>query len=138
MRTKLDQLLLDEGLINKHQLDKAQKSLSGHNETIGRRLISMGYITQENLARFVAKQYNLPFVQVNKLAIDYEAIKLIPHELAEKFALIPIFKTERDISIAFADPTDNATITIIEFMTGLCVIPFAASESEIKNAIVHH
>ena len=98
----------------------------------------MGFITQETLARFVAKQYNLPFVHLDKLEFDHEAVKLLSYELADKFALIPIFKTERDISIAFSDPTDAATINTIEFITGLCVIPFAARESEIKKAIARY
>ena len=98
----------------------------------------MGYIAQETLARFIAKQYNLPFVHLDKLEIDRDAIKLVSCEVAQKFALIPIFKTEKDISIAFSDPTDVATINTIEFMTGLSVIPFAARETEIRKAIARY
>lgn len=138
MRAELHQLLLDEGLINQQQLEKAQKSLKSNEESIGRRLIKMGYIAQETMARFVAKQYNLPFVHLDKLEIDRDAIKLVSFEVAQKFVLIPIFKTEKDISIAFSDPTDMPTINTIEFMTGLCVIPFAARESEIRKAITQY
>ena len=138
MHADLHQLLIDEGLITKRQLDEAIKSLKNKSDSIGRCLIRMGYITQETLACFVAEQFNLPFVHLDKLKIDHEAIKLLSYELAEKFSLIPIFKTDRDISIAFSDPTDTFIINTIEFMTGLCVIPFAASESEIKKAIAQH
>ena len=138
MHTELHQLLIDEGLINTHQLEKALKSLRNNEESIGRRLIKMGYIAQETLARFIAKQYNLPFVHLDKLEIDHDAIKLVSCEVAQKFALIPIFKTEKDISIAFSDPTDVATINTIEFMTGLSVIPFAARETEIRKAIARY
>lgn len=138
MRVELHQLLIDAGLISKQQHEKAQKSLKSNEESIGRRLIKMGYIDQETLARFVAQQYNLPFVHLDKLEIDRDAIKLVSCDTAQKFALIPIFKTEKDISIAFSDPTDAAIINTIEFMTGLCVIPFAARESEIRKAIVHY
>ena len=138
MHTELHQLLIDEGLINTHQLEKALKSLRNNEESIGRRLIKMGYIAQETLARFIAKQYNLPFVHLDKLEIDRDAIKLVSCEVAQKFALIPIFKTEKDISIAFSDPTDVATINTIEFMTGLSVIPFAARETEIRKAIARY
>ena len=138
MRAELHQLLLDEGLINQQQLEKAQKSLKNNEGSIGRRLIKMGYIAQETMARFVAKRYNLPFVHLDKLEIDRDAIKLVSFEVAQKFVIIPIFKTEKDISIAFSDPTDMATINTIEFMTGLCVIPFAARESEIRKAITQY
>jgi len=138
MHAELNQLLIDKGLISKRQLDEARKSLKNNSDSIGRCLIKMGYITQENLARFVAKQFNLPFVHLDELEINQQAIKLISCELAEKFSLIPIFKTDRDISIAFSDPTDTFIINTIEFMTGLCVIPFAANESDIKKAIAHH
>ncbi len=138
MHAEINQLLIDKGLISKRQLDEARKSLKNNSDSIGRCLIKMGYITQENLARFVAKQFNLPFVHLDELEINQQAIKLISCELAEKFSLIPIFKTDRDISIAFSDPTDTFIINTIEFMTGLCVIPFAASEPEIKKAIAQH
>jgi len=138
MHKELHQLLVDEGLISKQQLEKAQKSLKNNEESTGRRLIKMGYIAQETLARFVAKQYHIPFVHLDKLVIDGDAIKLVSCEVAQKFALIPIFKTEKDISIAFSDPTDTTTINNIEFMTGLYVIPFAARESEIRKAIAQY
>ena len=138
MHAELDRLLIDAGLISKQQLEKAQKPLKRNGESIGRRLIKMGYIAQETLARFVAKEFNLPFVHLDKLEIDRDAIKLISYEVAQKFVLIPIYKTEKDISIAFSDPMDAATINSIEFMTGLFVIPFAARESEIKKAITKY
>lgn len=138
MQVELHQLLIAAGLISKQQHERAQKSLKNNEDSIGRRLIKMGYIAQETLARFVAQKYNLPFVHLDTLEIDREAIKLVPCEIAQKFALIPIYTTERDISIAFSDPTDTATINTIEFMTGLCVIPFAARESEIKQAIARY
>jgi len=138
MQVELHQLLIDAGLISKEQHEKAQKSLQNNEESIGRCLIKMGYIAQETLAHFVSQQYNLPFIHFDKLEIDSDAIKLVPFEIAQKFTLIPIFKTEKDISIAFSDPTDAATINTIEFMTGLCVIPFAARESEIKKAITRY
>lgn len=138
MQVELDQLLVDAGLISKEQHEKAQKSLQNNEESIGRCLIKMGYIAQETLAHFVSQQYNLPFIHFDKLEIDRDAIKLVPFEISQKFTLIPIFKTEKDISIAFSDPTDSTTINTIEFITGLCVIPFAARESEIKKAIARY
>ena len=138
MSAELYQLLIDAGLISKQQLEEAKKSSKSNGESIGRRLIKMGYITQEKLALFVAKQYNLPFVHLDELEIDPDAIKLVSCELAQKCILIPIFKTEKDISIAFSDPTDTDIINTIEFMTGLSVIPFAARESEIRKALAQH
>ena len=138
MQLELHQLLIEAGLISKEQHEKAQKSLHSNEESIGRCLIKMGYIAQETLAHFVSQQYNLPFIHFEKLEIDCDAIKLIPFEIAQKFTLIPIFKTEKAISIAFSDPADATTINTIEFMTGLCVIPFAARESEIKKAIARY
>lgn len=135
MQAELHQLLIEAGLISKEQHEKAQKSLQNNEGSIGRQLIKMGYIHQETLAHFISRQYNLPFIHFDKLKIDRDAIKLVPFEMAHKFTLIPIFKTAKDISIAFSDPTDTTTINTIEFMTGLCVIPFAARESEIRKAI---
>jgi type IV pilus assembly protein PilB len=135
MHSTLSQLLITAGLVSKQQLERAEKSLKDHGGGIGRRLIEMGYIAQETLAEFVATHYSLPFVNLDQLEINRDAIKLISPEVAQKFILIPIFKTEKDLSIAFSDPTDTATINTIEFMTGLSVIPFAARETDIKKAI---
>lgn len=138
MQVELHQLLIEAGLISKEQHEKAQKSLENNEESIGRCLIKMGYIAQETLAHFVSQHYNLPFIHFDKLEIDRDAIKLVPFEISQRFTLIPIFKTEKDISIAFSDPTDAPTINTIEFITGLCVIPFAARETEIKKAIARY
>ena len=60
--------LLQARLIDKAQLDAALNHQSETGLRIGEALLELGYLSEDNLLKFLAKEFNTRFVSTRKLA----------------------------------------------------------------------
>jgi hypothetical protein len=133
--TLLD-MLLEAGLITKDQFEEALLNRVVYGGKIGTSLIELGFVTEENLARFLSKKLAVPYVSPEQLlAIPSEIISLIPHELALKYRVIPLSLEKRRLNLVMADPADLKAIDDIGFITGFIVKPLVAPEVRLVQAL---
>lgn len=74
----LGQILLDEKMVSREQLDKAiqmQQRSGGH---LGRILVEQGVLTEQQLAKVLSIQWGLPYLEIGSMEIDPEVVKVIP------------------------------------------------------------
>jgi type IV pilus assembly protein PilB len=132
---QLGQMLVKANLITPQQLDQAlvqQKTSGGR---IGSNLAKLGYISEEEVASFLSRQYGVPPADLSNVKIDPAVIKLVPAELADKHLLIPLSRAGSVLTVAMANPSDIFAIDDVRFMTGYNVKPMVAPESSIRNAL---
>jgi len=98
-------------------------------------LVEKEYIKEEILAKFIAKEKNLPYVLVEEMEIEPTVFKVLPEKVIKKYLAIPIAKNGRELSVVMANPFDFNAISDIEFASGFIVIPLVARKSHIKKAI---
>ena len=133
--TLLD-MLLEAGLITREQFEEALLNRVVYGGKIGTSLIELGFVTEENLARFLSKKLAVPYVSPEQLlTIPPEVISLIPQELALKYRVIPISLEKRRINLVMADPADLKAIDDIGFITGFIVKPLVAPEVRLVQAL---
>src|SRR3990172_1878575 len=128
-------MLLKAKLITSEQLDRAlahQKTSGGR---IGSNLAKLGYISEEEVASFLSRQFGVPPADLSNIKIDPAVIKLVPAELADKHLLIPLSRAGSVLTVAMANPSDITAIDDVRFMTGYNVKPMVAPESSIRNAL---
>lgn len=102
----LGALLIREGLIDDEELDAAlaQQRLSG-GKRLGEILVERGTLTRADVARLVAEQYELPFVDLDQHELDPGAAALLPADVARRHSGIPIaFDPDGAVRVAIADP----------------------------------
>ncbi len=133
--TLLD-MLLEAGLITREQFEEALLNRVVYGGKIGTSLIELGYVTEENLARFLSRKLAVPYVAPDHLlAIPPAVIALIPQELALKYRVIPISLEKRRLNLVMADPADLKAIDEISFITGYIVKPLVAPEVRLVQAL---
>ncbi|MDR7402474.1 MAG: type IV-A pilus assembly ATPase PilB [Armatimonadota bacterium] len=131
----LGQILLDEGLVTREQLDKAihtQQRSGGH---LGRILVEQGVLTDQQLAKVLALQWGLPYVELGSLEIDDTVVKLIPQHLAHRHKVLAIERTRKKLKLAIADPLNVVALDDVRLVTGLEIEPVVAAEEDIVAAI---
>ena len=138
MVKKLGELLVKENLISPEQLQKAIQEQQRHGGRLGTHLTRMGFVNDDDLAKFLSKQYGLPSVNLKSLEIDPEIIQLIPKELAKKHKIIPINRTGSTIIVAMVDPSNIFAIDDIKFHTGYNVEVVVATEKDIDEAFTKY
>jgi len=105
---KLGEILLEEGMINEEQLEKAIEEQSKTSESLGSILVKLGFITEDVMYHFLAMQFGTKFIDVNVLHIEEEVVKLVTREIALKYKIFPIEQKPGKIIFATSNPLDPA------------------------------
>lgn len=136
MAIKLGELLLNEKMITSEQLDEALKYQVLFGIKLGSSLIELGYITDEQLCRFLSQKLAVPYVPPRALTtVPAEVLALVPSDIAGKFRVIPVKLDGRRLALAMADPTDFKAIDEVAFISGCVVVPHIAPDVRITAAL---
>lgn len=120
----------------KHALEvQAQKRKNGQSLKLGQVLISLGYCTEEDIGRAIAKKSGFNFMSINNTGVDMACATLITPEVANKYKLLPICVKDNKLMVAMNNPNDIIAIDDIEIMTGYEVEPVVVSDKEL-NAVL--
>ncbi|MDI6699917.1 MAG: type IV-A pilus assembly ATPase PilB [bacterium] len=134
MWKRLGDLLIDEGLITKDQLNQALSQQKENGGRLGSILVQMGFVTDDQISKALGKQYNVGVFEF-KEDIDPLILKIVSPQIAQKFQVIPVKREGKNLYLAMANPVDVYTIEDIKFATGYNVVPLVASENMISKAI---
>jgi len=133
---KLGEMLVESGLISKEQLLSALKSQRTNGGKLGENLVKVGAILdEEELASFVARQMNLGVISLSDIEIEEDTVRLVPQDLAMKYLIMPVSRTNRVLTVATSDPRNAQALDAIKFITGCTVKPVVASESQIRACL---
>jgi type IV pilus assembly protein PilB len=83
----------------------------------------------------IEEKLRVPTIDLSLYLIEDEVARMVPEEVARRRTLIPVFKIERNLTVAMADPADVFAIDEVESTTGCRVEPVKATESEIEKTL---
>jgi type IV pilus assembly protein PilB len=136
---RLGELLIEEGLINAAQLEKAiivQKEEGGR---LGEVLVKLGMVKEDQIVAILGKQLNIPYFSFGtgmlKPAADQDLDKIVPQDIAIKNLVLPLSRTLRSLTVAMFDPLDIILIDNLRKVTGCEINPVIATKSDIIRAI---
>ncbi|MFZ5559207.1 MAG: GspE/PulE family protein [Patescibacteria group bacterium] len=120
---QLKAFLLDKGLIKKDQLDKAEKISQKNDKSLEDVVLEEHLISEKDLIKLKAYILGIPFVDLKKMDIDPDTLRIIPEPIARKNNIIAIKKTKDELEVAMLDPSDLQTIDFIKKTTNLKIKP---------------
>src|SRR4051812_49985564 len=136
MSQRLGDLLVREKVITPEQLDQAMKAQKAPpNGRLGGSLEKLGFLTDKDATIFFSRQYGVPAINLSFFEIDSAVVKLIPHDTAKRYQILPLSRVGASLTIAMVDPTNVFAMDDIKFMTGFNIEPVVASEAAIMEGI---
>jgi type IV pilus assembly protein PilB len=100
-------LLIRDSVITGEQLDEVLVEKDRTGRRVGDILVERGWATTADLARALAEQWNLEFIDILTAEIEPEAIKLLPEPTARRYRALPIrYLSKNLVLVAISDPTD--------------------------------
>ena len=135
MSQRLGDLLVKEKVITAEQLDQAVKMQKDSGTRLGAALVKLGFLSDEDVTNFLSRQYGVPAINLSFFEIDPSVVKLIPHETAKRYQILPLSRVGASLTIAMVDPTNVFAMDDIKFMTGFNIEPVVASETAIMEGI---
>jgi hypothetical protein len=130
---RLGDMLVQKGLISAEQLQDALMESHASGKRLGEVLLDRQWLFEDELARTLAGQLGLPYVNLRSTGVDLGAARTIPAQTGIRFAVIPIGVRAGVVRVAFADPTDDEAreAVAVHLSTVEAVI---AELSEIRSA----
>ena len=136
--SRIGELLVRERMLSLQQLQQAQDEAKRTGKRLGATLARLGYVDDQRLTQFVAKQYSLPTINLSEIEIDAAVLKLIPREICEKHQVIPIRRNGPTLVVAMADPSNIYAIDELKFLTQYNIEPVVASEASVETALTRY
>ncbi len=133
---QLGDLLLEQGLIDRAQLDEAleQQRLEGGN--LGRILVERGVITEHALVAALAKRLGMDFADLSQQMVDPSVVTMIPEALARRHRAVPIgVSDDGDLVVAMSDPSNIVALDDLRTVTDRSLKPVVATRSDVEDTI---
>lgn len=131
----LGELLLDRKLITKDQLEKALTKQKEEGGLIGQVLVSLGYVTEEQIANAITVQYGYPYLPLANYEFNRGVLKTIPKNVARQYGLVAIDRIGDMLTVAMSNPLNVQAIEDIELLTGCKIQAFVSTQSDINDII---
>ncbi len=117
IRRPLGALLVAEALITQDQLDAGLVEQASSGKPLGRILVERGQLNEVDLAKALAAQAGLEYVDLGDYAVDRVAVGLIPEPVARRYRALPIGWSDGRLVVAMADPTNVFALDDINALT---------------------
>ncbi len=137
-KKRLGDILIEASAINEDQLVQALTRGRENQKKLGENLVEMGFTTEEGIARALASQLHLEYVEVANVVIDEELSSIIDEITLRKHIMFPYKQDEENanlVYVAMADPMDMLAIDDFSIITNLQVSPVVSTTRDILLAI---
>jgi len=135
LKERLIELLINNKIISRAQLDKAlatQKEKGGSLKNI---LVQSGFITEKDLMSTLSQGLGIPPISLARFKIDQELLKLVPRDIANKYQVMPVSRVGNMLTVAISDPLNIFAIDDLRSLTGLEIGTIIASQKELQDSI---
>jgi type IV pilus assembly protein PilB len=137
-RKRLGEMLLDAGMISDTSLRTALAEQRRWGGSLGRTLIDLKMVSEEDLVGVLSRQLNMPVVDLDNMEIPQPVIELINGELCVQHSIVPFAQPMKFLDVAMVDPTNLGIIDELRIRTQLNVRSFLAGPKMIERAIAKY
>ena len=134
-RMRIGELLLKHGYITEAQLNRALEEQKKTGQRLGRILVTLGFMPEERLVEILSAQFEVPYVKLSNFNIDPDVHNYISEDVCRIYKIVPLFVTDKTLTIAMTDPTNMRVIDIVKFKAQMDVDIVMASEKDVMAAI---
>jgi len=128
-------VLLKRSLVSPDQVTEAEELSRNNSIPLGEALISLNYVTGEDVCRAMAEHYTLDFVNLSEIKIPESIVELVPETIARENITIPLSEEGDALRVILADPMDVETIEKLRFILNRQIQIALAPRASILEAI---
>lgn len=132
----LKEILVETKIISEEDFNLLKKQAKG--KSLEDLLVEKGLISDSQLGSLIADRIGFPFANLEKIKVKKEILEIVPQIVAEKQKIIAFDRTEDGLKLAMAQPENLEIREFIERKTGLKVIPYFATERQIKESLKYY
>ncbi len=132
---KLGQILLEEGVLSREDINRILEEQKVCDEKFGEILIRLDYASEEDMAMCMVSQFNLPYIDVSFYKIEEDLVKKFSKTSMLDNYFIPLSRLGNVMTIAIAGPVSEDVLTEVETVAGSEIKIFISTFSRITEAV---
>jgi type IV pilus assembly protein PilB len=114
----LADVLVRQGILPKQTLDQVLSRLGSVTSALGQTLVSEGILSEEQLARALAAQFDLTCNLLTEFRVDQSFYDSMSVKLMQRHPFIPISEHQGRLTIAIPDPQNLLVLDELELLLG--------------------
>ncbi|OJT20155.1 hypothetical protein BO221_33780 [Archangium sp. Cb G35] len=140
MRKKIGELLIESGALNPDQVRKAlgQQRVHGQGQRLGSVIIALGFTEPSAVAQALARQFDLPFVQLpEEIPQKVRELVSLDFQAEHRFVLFGLEREARGerLLVAVDDPSDLTVVGELSFQLNKPIRVHVAAEDDIDRSL---
>jgi len=136
-RKRIGDILVAKGLVTQEKINSILPKTDGSHIRLGELLVAEGLLTEEDLARSLAEQRDLRYVDLVGYYIDEQFLTTIPPDLMKRYRFIPMENAGEVLIVAMVDPNNLPAIDELEMILNrqieICVTTPSSIEMVLKR-----
>ncbi|MEY4916353.1 MAG: hypothetical protein RL616_266 [Verrucomicrobiota bacterium] len=128
-------LLVDLGFTSTEVVTKSREEANAAGVGVVDFLVANKAIRPGDVTQAKAAQFGAEVVHLANMKIEDDVIAIVPRDIAKKYRVIPIFKTDNKVAVAIADPSDLNTLDSLHHLLNADIELRVASEADIEAAL---
>ncbi len=109
-------VLLKRSLVSPDQVTEAEELSRNNDVPLGEALVSLNYVTGEDVCRAMAEHYALDYVNLSEIKIPESVVELVPETIARENITIPLSEEGDALRVILSDPMDVETVEKLRFI----------------------
>ena len=138
-RLPLGALLIAAGHITEAKLAEALHEGSETGERIGEVVVRRGWATEDEIAKLLAEQWQLGYVERSSIFFDADALGRLTREEAQRLEALPTRVQDGRVVVAVAEPTEQRLADLREVIgedTVVVVVPKTALDAGLRSELL--
>jgi hypothetical protein len=137
-RKRIGEMLIEAGLLDEPKLRNALGEQRRWGRSLGRTLVDMRYVREEDLVRVLATQFGMQTVDLDARTIPAPVLDLVPAELAMQHQVLPFAQPMKFLDIALVDPVNMSICDELQIRTQLNVRPYLVGPKMMERALTKY
>lgn len=117
-KIRLGDLLIQKKLITEEQLAVALETQKRNGLRLGRILVNKGFVTEVHISEALARQFDIPFIDLRNFNIKPEQVHLLNESDARRLHAIVLEENKGRLLVGLVDPTDTNAIEEVRRIVG--------------------
>jgi MSHA biogenesis protein MshE len=109
-KPRFGELLIKHQLITAENLEKVLQKQKAQGGKLSRLLVEMGFIEEDVLSTFLAKQLNIPIIDLKTYKLTPSVVQKIPESLSRRYQAILLEENAQGYLLGMVDPQDIMAI----------------------------
>jgi len=134
-KKRLGEILVDWGLVEPSAITAGLEYASRNQLRIGEALVALGSVSEEDITKALASQFDLEYRDLERNPIPAGAISLIPEDIIRRHFVLPVERQVSHLKVIITDPLDLETLDSLRFRLNVDLECSLATLSKVKALV---